>query len=128
MDNSQKLYLSHREVATALEENETTVRYWVKTFDLRPHHSNSGRLKYTQENLRELQLIKHLLRECNLTIDGAKATLRHKPQEAERRAEAIAQLKEVRDELKTLHDLVEQIERYTSASEVRNRLRQEGLL
>ena len=37
-------------------------------------------------------------------------------------------LKAVRDELVELRQLIEQIERYTSASEVRDRLRQEGLL
>ncbi len=111
-----------------LEETQSTVRYWVETFAVQVRRSSTGRLKYSQDNLRELQLIRHLLRESNLTIDGAKATLRHNPQEAEQRAEAIAQLKAVRDELVELRQLIEQIERYTSASEVRDRLRQEGLL
>ena len=127
MDN-KKLYYSHREVAEMLEEAQSTVRYWVDTFAVQVRRSSTGRLKYSQDNLRELQLIRHLLRESNLTIDGAKATLRHNPQEAEQRAEAIAQLKAVRDELVELRQLIEQIERYTSASEVRDRLRQEGLL
>ena len=111
--DSKKLYYSHREVADMLEEAQSTVRYWVNTFAVQVRRSSTGRLKYSQDNLRELQLIRHLLRESNLTIDGAKA---------------IAQLKAVRDELVELRQLIEQIERYTSASEVRDRLRQEGLL
>ena len=55
-------------------------------------------------------------------------TVCHNPERVEQRAEAIAQLKAVRDELIELRQLIEQIERYTSASEVRDRLRQEGLL
>ena len=124
----KRLYLSHREISERLGEANSTLRYWVETFAVKVHHSSTGRLKYTQDNLHELQLIKHLLRDCNLTIDGAKATLRHHPQEAERRADAIAHLKAVRDELVSLQQLIEQIERYTSASEVRDRLRREGLL
>lgn len=128
MDHSQKIYYSHREVAETLQETPSTLRYWVDTFAVQVRRSSTGRLKYTQENLSELRLIRHLLRECNLTIDGAKATIRHNPLEAERRAEAITQLKAIRNELADLRQLIDQIDRYTSASEVRDRLRQEGLL
>ena len=117
-----------RERGANVEKYELDPRVGFETFAVQVRRSSTGRLKYSQDNLRELQLIRHLLRESNLTIDGAKATLRHNPQEAEQRAEAIAQLKAVRDELVELRQLIEQIERYTSASEVRDRLRQEGLL
>jgi len=123
----EKAYYTRTEIADLLDESDSTIRFWTDSFNITPRRSGTGRIRYTREHLEELRTIRHLLRECHLTIDGAKATLRQKPQEAERRAKAIATLKEVRDELQMLRLQVEQIERYASASEIRERLKREGL-
>ena len=51
--DSKKLYYSHREVADMLEEAQSTVHYWVNTFAVQVRRSSTGRLKYSQDNLRE---------------------------------------------------------------------------
>ena len=71
-----KRYYSIGEVAKAFEVNTSLIRFWETTFDiLKPKKNAKGNRKFTPEDIKNLQLIYHLVKEKGYTLEGAKAHL-----------------------------------------------------
>ena len=78
IDLPEKRYYSIGEVANAFGVNTSLLRFWEKEFDqIKPKKKQSGIRKYTQEDVKSIQLVYHLVKEKGLTIDGAKKQLVH---------------------------------------------------
>lgn len=75
--NTSKVYFSIGEVAEELGVAVSRVRYWADEFTdtVKPHRNKKGDRFFTQRDLVELKKIQYLLKECGLTIRGAKARL-----------------------------------------------------
>src|SRR5690606_26159364 len=68
-----KQYYSISEVAGMFRVNTSLVRYWENEFDiLQPKKNRKGDRLFRQEDIQNLKLIYHLLRERKYTIEGAK--------------------------------------------------------
>jgi DNA-binding transcriptional MerR regulator len=73
-----KLYYSIGELADALDVQQSTLRYWEDEFDrLDPDHSPGGQRRYRQEDVRTVLRIRHLLRDEQFKIEGARGKLRN---------------------------------------------------
>jgi DNA-binding transcriptional MerR regulator len=60
--SKDKLYFSIGEVAEAFGVNASLIRFWDKEFDiLKPKKNAKGNRMFTQEDLKNLQLIYHLV-------------------------------------------------------------------
>ncbi len=71
-----KLYYSIGEVARAFEVNTSLLRYWEQEFPiLRPKKNKKGNRYFTPEDLKNLQIIYHLVKEKGYTLDGARIAL-----------------------------------------------------
>lgn len=71
-----KLYYSIGEVAKAFEVNTSLIRYWEQEFPiLRPKKNKKGNRYFTPEDLKNLQIIFHLVKEKGYTLDGARVAL-----------------------------------------------------
>ena len=71
-----KLYYSIGEVARAFEVNTSLLRYWEQEFPiLRPKKNKKGNRYFTPEDLKNLQIIYHLVKEKGYTLDGARVAL-----------------------------------------------------
>jgi len=71
-----KLYYSIGEVAKAFEVNTSLLRYWEQEFPiLRPKKNKKGNRYFTPEDLKNLQIIYHLVKEKGYTLDGARIAL-----------------------------------------------------
>ena len=71
-----KLYYSIGEVARAFEVNTSLLRYWEQEFPiLRPKKNKKGNRYFTPEDLKNLQIIYHLVKENGYTLDGARIAL-----------------------------------------------------
>ncbi len=71
-----RLYYSIREVAELLGEKPHVLRYWETEFEaLSPRKSRAGKRVYTEEDLAVVRRIRHLLREEQYTIAGARRVL-----------------------------------------------------
>lgn len=69
----QRLYYSISEVAKILDEETYVLRYWEKEFpQISPKKNRSGKRIYSERDLDILKIIKKLLREDKLSIQGAK--------------------------------------------------------
>ncbi|MEH6705051.1 MAG: MerR family transcriptional regulator [Galbibacter orientalis] len=101
----EKLYYSIGEVAKAFDVNTSLIRFWDKEFDiLKPKKNAKGNRKFTQEDLKNLSLIYHLVKERGFTLEGAKLHLKKQKQKALSNYEIIRKLEGVKAELTKIKD------------------------
>jgi len=100
VDLPDKMYYGIGEVAKAFGVNTSLIRFWEKEFDeIRPKKNSRGNRKFTREDIRNLQLIYHLVKERGFTLEGAKIHLKEERQQSMDRFEIIGKLQKVRAEL-----------------------------
>lgn len=98
-----KLYYSIGEIATAFEVNTSLIRFWEKEFDiLKPKKNAKGNRKFTPEDVKNLQLIYHLVKERGFTLDGAKIHLKENQKKTLDKFEIIRKLEAVKAQLTEL--------------------------
>lgn len=69
----QRLYYSISDVASLIDEETHVLRYWEKEFpQIAPKKNRSGKRVYSSRDVDMLKIIKKLLREDKLSIQGAK--------------------------------------------------------
>lgn len=92
----QKQYYTMGEVAEMFRVNQSLLRFWEAEFNiLQPKKNKKGDRYFRPEDIKNLHLIYHLLRQRKYTIEGAKDFLK-KNSRAEEKFETIKKLEEVR--------------------------------
>ena len=101
----EKLYYSIGEVATMFEVNVSLLRFWEKEFDiLKPKKNKKGNRLFTANDLNNLKIIYHLVKERGFTLDGAKKKLRENKDDTINNIEIVNRLKEIRQFLVEIRD------------------------
>ena len=81
----EKSYYSIGDVSNMFKVNTSLIRYWENEFDiLKPKKNAKGDRHFRPEDVKNLQLIYHLLRERKYTIEGAKEFLKNNKTAAEK--------------------------------------------
>lgn len=102
-DNSKKLYYSIKEVASHFKVQVSTLRFWEGEFDnINPRKTEGGTRQYTKEDINDIAVVYHLVKEKGLTLDGARQVLSQKKDDVSRKLQAIEQLEKIKKELKDL--------------------------
>ena len=71
-----KLYYSIGEVAKAFNVNASLIRYWEQEFPIiKPKKNKRGNRYFTPEDIKNLKIIYHLVKEKGYTLDGARIAL-----------------------------------------------------
>ena len=99
----QKMYYSMSIVADMFKVNQSLIRFWENEFDiLKPKKNGKGDRLFRPEDVKNLKLIYHLLRERKYTIEGAKEFLKNNKKLDEKFAmiESLKKLKGFLNELK----------------------------
>lgn len=100
---SKKLYYSIGEVAKAFKVNASLIRFWEKEFDIiQPKKNTKGTRKFTPSDIKNLELIYHLVKERGFTLEGAKIHLKESKKETLDKFEIIRKLEGVKTQLLTL--------------------------
>lgn len=100
VDLPEKLYYSIGEVADAFGVNASLIRFWEKEFDIiKPKKNAKGNRKFTPENIRNLELIYHLVKVRGFTLEGAKTYLKQEPKETMSKFEIIRKLEAIKSSL-----------------------------
>lgn len=74
----QKQYYGIGDVAAMFKENASLIRYWENEFSiLKPKKNKKGDRFFRPEDVKNLKMIHHLLRERKYTIEGAKEFLKN---------------------------------------------------
>ncbi len=100
VDLPEKRYYGIGEVAKAFEVNTSLIRFWEKEFDaLKPKKNAKGNRKFTPQDIKNLQLIYHLVKERGFTLEGAKIHLKESKQKTLSNFDIIQKLERVKTEL-----------------------------
>lgn len=92
-----KVYYSIGEVAELFEVNASLIRFWEKEFDvLKPMKNKKGNRLFTQNDLENLRIIYHLVKERGFTLQGAKDKLRENRDDVVNKVEAIDSLNRIK--------------------------------
>ena len=95
-----KRYYSIGEVAKAFDVNSSLIRFWDKEFDiLKPKKNAKGNRQFTQEDVKNLKLIYHLVKERGFTLEGAKTHLKEGQKKTLDKFEIISKLESVKAQL-----------------------------
>lgn len=88
------------EIATAFDVNQSLIRFWDKEFDiLKPKKNAKGNRMFTPEDVKNLQLIYHLVKERGFTLEGAKVHLKEGQQKTLDKFEIIRKLESIKTQL-----------------------------
>ncbi|MEJ7626754.1 MAG: MerR family transcriptional regulator [Ferruginibacter sp.] len=99
----QKSYYSIGTVSDMFKVNASLIRFWENEFDiLKPKKNAKGDRFFRPEDVKNLRLIYHLLRERKYTIEGAKEFLKNNKKADEKFAmiESLKKIKSFLTELK----------------------------
>jgi len=96
----EKRYYSIGELAAAFNVNASLIRFWDKEFDvLKPKKNAKGNRMFTPEDVKNLQLIYHLVKERGFTLDGARVHLKEGQKKTMDKFEIIRKLEAIKTSL-----------------------------
>ena len=95
-----KMYYSISEVARMFDVNESLLRYWEKEFPIISPKKAGGNIRqYRKEDIENIRLVYHLVKEKGMTLQGAKQRLKVNKEKTAQTVEVVNRLKEIREEL-----------------------------
>ena len=99
-DKNFKLYYSISEVAQLFGVNESLLRYWEKEFPMISPKKAGGNIRqYRQEDIDNIRLVYHLVKEKGMTLAGAKQRLKQNKETIVKNADIIQRLNDIKKEL-----------------------------
>ena len=99
----EKRYYSIGELAKAFNVNASLIRFWDKEFDiLKPKKNAKGNRMFTPEDVKNLQLIYHLVKERGFTLEGAKTHLKEGQKKTLDKFEIINKLEGIKAQLMSI--------------------------
>jgi|TARA_B110000467_G_C18178962_1_gene399435 DNA-binding transcriptional MerR regulator len=102
---TEKLFYKISEVAKMFAMNISAVRYWEKEFDiLNPKKNKKGNRLFTPKDIKNLQIIYHLVKERGFTIEGAKKKLTENKEDTIDNIEIVNHLRDIREFLVNLRE------------------------
>ena len=101
IDKELKLYHSIREVSEMFDVPESLLRYWEKMFpeSIAPQKAGRGIRQYRKEDIENIRIIYHLVKEKGMTLAGTRQALKKNKTGTVQSAEVIERLKSIREEL-----------------------------
>ena len=94
----EKKYFSIGEVAELLNVATSLIRFWESEFDIiKPKKNRKGNRQFTREDIDNVKLIYHLVKEKGYTLQGAKDLLKNGNDVLKEKIEIIDSLKKVKN-------------------------------
>jgi DNA-binding transcriptional MerR regulator len=93
----EKLYYSIGEVAKMFNVNTSLIRFWEKEFEIiKPKKNKKGNRFFTKQDIDNLHIIYHLVKEKGMTLSGVKKKLKENKEDAVNNFEVIKSLNEIK--------------------------------
>ena len=116
--NDKRIYYSIQEVADHFAVNVSLLRFWEKEFEnINPKKTAGGTLQFTREDIQQVEVVYHLVKEKGMTLEGARQTLKTKKDDETKRVQALEKLTEIKKELLLLEeqfDILHEQHKYSS--------------
>jgi DNA-binding transcriptional MerR regulator len=107
-NNPNKLYHSIGEVAEMFKVNASLIRFWEKEFDIiNPTKTSNGKRMFTQQDIDNIALVHHFVKERKLTLEGARQKIKENRTDAEHNLNVVQSLKKIRGMLLEIKDSLE---------------------
>jgi DNA-binding transcriptional MerR regulator len=117
--DEKRLFYSIQEVADHFAVNVSLLRFWEKEFEnIRPRKTAGGTRQYTREDIQQIEIVYHLVKEKGMTLEGARQTLKSKKDDETKRADAVARLTEIKKELLLLEEEFDQLHEHQKYSKI----------
>lgn len=101
--DEKRLFYSIQEVADHFAVNVSLLRFWEKEFEnINPKKTAGGTRQYTRDDIQQVEIVYHLVKEKGMTLEGARQTLKSKKDDEEKRVELVSRLTEIKKELVSL--------------------------
>lgn len=102
---TEKLFYSMGEVAEMFDVNPSLIRFWEDKFDtLRPHKNKKGNRLFTPQDIEQLRIIYHLVKERGMTLAGARKYLKDHREGVTRDVAVVEKLLGMRAVLQEVYD------------------------
>lgn len=96
----EKIFFTISEVSAMLGVNPSLIRFWDKEFSVLKFRKNQkGNRIFTQEDIQQLRVIYHLVKEKGMTLKGAEHLLLRNREGATRTAEVIERLLGIKQQI-----------------------------
>ena len=100
VDLPEKLYYSIGEVAKAFNVNTSLIRFWESEFSvIKPKKNAKGNRYFTKEDIKNIELIYHLVKERGYTLEGAKTHLKTSNKDTLENFDIIRKLNKIKSAL-----------------------------
>ncbi|MEQ8927361.1 MAG: MerR family transcriptional regulator [Fulvivirga sp.] len=94
----EKKYYSIGEVAAQFNVATSLIRFWESEFDLiKPKKNRKGNRQFTKEDIENVKLIYHLVKERGFTLQGAKDMLKSNSNDLKDKMDLIDSLTKVKE-------------------------------
>lgn len=101
----EKKYFSIGEVAEQLNVATSLIRFWESEFDIiKPKKNRKGNRQFTREDIENVKLIYHLVKEKGYTLQGAKDLIKSNSGNLKDKMDMTEKLKEIKSFLKEILD------------------------
>jgi DNA-binding transcriptional MerR regulator len=101
----EKLYYSIGEVAEMFKVNASLIRFWEKEFEvIKPKKNKKGNRFFTVQDIDNIRLIYHLVKEKGHTLNGAKKKLKDNREDTNNNYEVVKSLTEIKTLLLEIKD------------------------
>jgi len=101
----EKKYFTIGEVAKELGVATSLIRFWETQFSfINPKKNQKGNRKFTQEDLKKIKLVYHLVKEKGYTLQGAQEHIKNHKDTITNEAEMITSLKKIRGFLEEMRN------------------------
>jgi DNA-binding transcriptional MerR regulator len=102
-DDPLKRYYSMGEVSEILGVSKSLIRFWESEFDhIKPHKNSKGDRRFTAENVEQLRMVYHLVKERGFTLAGARHEIKEQRDRLRQKIQVLDKMKEIRGFLKEL--------------------------
>jgi DNA-binding transcriptional MerR regulator len=93
----EKKYFTIGEVADKLGVATSLIRFWEGEFDIiKPKKNRKGNRQFTQEDIKNVRIIYHLVKEKGFTLQGARDFILNDTDAASDKLELIESLKQIK--------------------------------
>ena len=101
----EKLYYTIGEVAKMFDVKTSLIRFWENEFDIiKPKRNNKGNRLFTKQDVENIYIIYHLVKEKGLTLDGAKKKMKDNKEDTINNFEVVKSLRNIKELLLEVKD------------------------
>lgn len=103
----EKKYYTIGEVADQFGVATSLIRFWEGEFDIiKPKKNRKGNRQFTKEDIENVKLIYHLVKEKGFTLQGAKDTLKSDSESMRDKMDMLDSLKNIRSFLVEIREQI----------------------